>query len=153
NLGHNRNELTKLYKTKDENGNFIVKPIIIGDGLNIAGSAQRLLLPGKPVDTYYLIEWAGVNPENGAPMWYKITKDDECHVIKKEKTDNYADATYTMVGSASPDIFGGFSTSIVYEDFDLSALFGYSLGGQIYNYSRQEYDADGAYTDRNQMRL
>src|SRR5699024_3088400 len=62
NLGHNKNELTKLYKTKNEDGEFVVNPIIIGDGLGIAGSAQRLLLPGKPIDTYYLIEWAGVNP-------------------------------------------------------------------------------------------
>src|SRR5699024_796110 len=153
NLGHNKNELTKLYKTKNEDGEFVVNPIIIGDGLGIAGSAQRLLLPGKPIDTYYLIEWAGVNPENGAPQWYKITKDDNGDVIKKEKTSNYSEATYTMVGSASPDFFGGFSTSLVYGKFDLSAMFGYSIGGQVYNYSRQEYDSDGAYTDRNQMKL
>ena len=30
---------------------------------------------------------------------------------------------------------------------------GYSLGASIYNYSRQEYDSDGAYTDRNQFSL
>ncbi len=35
----------------------------------------------------------------------------------------------------------------------LAAVFGYSLGGKIYNYSRQEYDSDGTYTDRNQMKL
>ena len=35
----------------------------------------------------------------------------------------------------------------------MSAVFGYSIGGQIYNYSRQEYDSDGTYTDRNQMKL
>ncbi len=153
NLGHNKNELTKLYKTKNADGELVVNPIIIGDGLGIAGSAQRLLLPGKPIDTYYLIEWAGVNPENGAPQWYKITKDEDGEVIKKEKTSNYSEATYTMVGSASPDLFGGFSTSFIYGKFDLKAMFGYSIGGQIYNYSRQEYDSDGAYTDRNQMKL
>lgn len=35
----------------------------------------------------------------------------------------------------------------------LNAVFGYSIGGKIYNYSRQEYDSDGTYTDRNQMKL
>ena len=39
------------------------------------------------------------------------------------------------------------------ERFDLNAVFGYSIGGKIYNYSRQEYDSDGTYTDRNQMKL
>lgn len=153
NMGHNTNKLTQLYKTKDAHGNFVVNPIIISDGLGIAGSAQRLLLPGLPIDTYYLIEWAGVNPDNGAPMWYKITKDANGDVTSKETTSNYAQATYTTVGSASPDVFGGFTTSLTYKKFDVTALFGYALGGQIYNYSRQEYDADGTYTDRNQMVL
>ena len=35
----------------------------------------------------------------------------------------------------------------------MSAVFGYSIGGKIYNYSRLEYDSDGTYTDRNQMKL
>ena len=41
----------------------------------------------------------------------------------------------------------------MYKGFDLNAVFGYSLGAYIYNYSRQEYDSDGAYTDRNQFSL
>lgn len=32
-------------------------------------------------------------------------------------------------------------------------VFGFSVGGKIYNYTRTEYDSDGAYTDRNQMNL
>src|SRR5690606_10881777 len=51
NLGHNTNELTNLYKTKDASGNYVVRPIIISDGLGIAGSAQRMLEPGRPIDT------------------------------------------------------------------------------------------------------
>jgi len=153
NIGHNSNKLTRLYETKDADGNYSVRPVIIGDGLGIAGSAQRVLNPGAPVDTYYLIEWAGVNVENGAPMWYKDEKDSEGNSIERKTTSNYSEATYTMVGSASPKVFGGMTTSLNYKQFDLNAAFGYSLGGKIYNYSRQEYDADGTYTDRNQMKL
>ena len=29
----------------------------------------------------------------------------------------------------------------------------HSVGGQIYNYARTHYDSDGAFTDRNQMKL
>ena len=47
----------------------------------------------------------------------------------------------------------GFSTTLTWKGFDLNAVFGYSIGGKIYNYSRQEYDSDGTYTDRNQMKL
>lgn len=148
NLGHNHNKLKDLYKQKDTDGSYVVKPVIISDGSSIAGSAQRILEVGEPVDTYYLKEWAGVNPENGAPMWYKDSGNGG-----RETTSNYAEAGYYKCGSASPDLFGGFSTTLTWKNFDLNAVFGYSIGGQIYNYSRQEYDSDGTYTDRNQMKL
>jgi TonB-linked SusC/RagA family outer membrane protein len=153
NIGHNVNKLTKLYKTKDASGNYVVRPIIISDGLGIAGSAQRMLEPGRPVDTYYLKEWAGVNPENGLPQWYIVERDDEGNELSRSTTSNYSEATFEKTGKVSPDLFGGFSTTLSYKRFDLDAMFGYSIGGQIYNYSRQEYDADGTYTDRNQMKL
>lgn len=153
NLGHNANKLTKLYKTKDASGNYVVRPIITGDGLGIAGSAQRMLEPGKPVDTYYLKEWAGVNPDNGLPMWYVVERDNDGNELSRTTTSNYSEATYEKTGKVSPDLFGGFSTALSYKQFDLNAVFGYAIGGKIYNYSRQEYDSDGTYTDRNQMKL
>lgn len=153
NLGHNVNKLTKLYETKDASGNYTVRPIIISDGLGIAGSAQRMLEPGRPIDTYYLKEWAGVDPENGAPLWYNVERDDQGNEISRTTTSNYSEATFEKTGRVSPDVFGGFSTGLSYKQFDLDAMFGYALGGKIYNYSRQEYDSDGTYTDRNQMKL
>ncbi|TDS16047.1 SusC/RagA family TonB-linked outer membrane protein [Sphingobacterium paludis] len=153
NVGHNRNRLTQLYPTKDASGNFVVRPVIVGDGLGIAGSSQRILEPGLPVDTYYLKEWAGVNPENGAPMWYKVQRDANGNETSRATTSNYSEATFEKLGNAAPNIFGGFSTALRYKAIDLNAVFGYSIGGEIYNYSRQEYDADGTYTDRNQMKL
>ena len=153
NLGHNSNKLTQLYKTKDASGNYVVRPIIIGDGLGIAGSAQRMLEPGRPVDTYYLKEWAGVNPDNGLPMWYVVDRDANGNEISRETTSNYSNATFEKTGKVSPDLFGGFSTALSYKRFDFNAVFGYAIGGKLYNYSRQEYDSDGTYTDRNQMRL
>ena len=151
NVGHNSNELKRLYKVKDADGNFVVRPITRGSGLNIAGTAEYVLDPGSPIDTYYLAEWAGVNSENGAPQWYKtVTKDG---VETREITSNYAEADQVKCGSASPDLFGGINTSLVWKNFDLNAVFGYSIGGTLYNYARQEYDSDGTYTDRNQMKL
>ncbi len=151
NMGHNSNELKKLYKVKDADGNFVIRPITRGAGLNIAGTAEYVLDPGSPIDTYYLAEWAGVNPENGAPQWYKTVAKDG--VETREITSNYAEADQVKCGSASPDLFGGINTSLIWKNFDLNAVFGYSIGGTLYNYARQEYDSDGTYTDRNQMKL
>lgn len=142
NMGYNKNKLEKLY---GDNPNMM----IIGGGGNdtsIAGAAEKVLKVGYSTDRYYLREWAGVDPKNGAPLWYKNDG-------SGETTSNYSEAKQVMTEATSPKLFGGFNTSLTWKNIDLNASFGFSLGGKIYNYSRQEYDSDGAYTDRNQMKL
>ncbi len=148
NLGLNRNKLTDIYRQKDTAGNMVAKPVIISDGLGVAGSANMLLEIGEPIDTYYIREWAGVNSTTGAPMWYTDGANGE-----RITTSKYAEAKVYKVGSRSPKMFGGFTTNASWKRLDLTATFGYSIGGHIYNYSRQEYDSDGTYSDRNQMAL
>lgn len=142
NIGTNKNKVTKLYGDKQE--------IIVGDGSGVAGSANKLLKPGNDVDSWYVTEWAGVNPENGKPQWYTTDAAGE-----RVKTSNYGEASKyrKVMGTYTPDFFGGFSTSLSYKKFDFAAIFSYSVGGQIYNYARAEFDSDGAYNDRNQMNL
>lgn len=153
NIGLNRNKVTELYGIRDEKTKEVA-PIIIDDGAGIAGSASRILREGADADTWYLKEWAGVNPENGAPLWYtgKMIKDADGNEVR-EKNSNYAQAAFVEAGAYTPKFFGGFSTSLYWKQFDINMVFGYSVGGKIYNYSRAEYDSDGAYSDRNQMRL
>lgn len=142
NMGYNKNKLEKLY---GDDPNMM----IIGGGGNdtsIAGAAEKVLKVGYSTDRYYLREWAGVDPKNGAPLWYKNDG-------SGETTPNYSEAKQVMTEATSPKLFGGFNTSLTWKNIDLNASFGFSLGGKIYNYSRQEYDSDGAYTDRNQMKL
>lgn len=153
NLGHNKNKLTDIYKTRNADGTYTAKDIIQDDKLGVAGSASRLLKIGIPVDTYYLKEWAGVNPADGKPMWYIVTRDASGKETARTTTSDYSKATFEILDKASPDIFGGITTSLSWKNFDMNAVFGYSIGGKVYNYSRQEYDSDGTYTDRNQMKL
>ncbi|BFM44347.1 TonB-dependent receptor [Flavobacterium sp. CFS9] len=142
NIGANKNKVTSLYGDRQE--------IIVGDGSGVAGSADKLLKPGTDVDSWFLTEWAGVDPQNGKPQWYTTNAAGE-----RVKTNSYAEASKykKIIGSYTPDFFGGFSTTLNYKNFDFAAIFSYSVGGQIYNYARSEFDSDGAYTDRNQMNL
>ncbi|MFK8302356.1 SusC/RagA family TonB-linked outer membrane protein [Capnocytophaga stomatis] len=144
NIGKNTNEVKRLYGDKEE--------IIIRDGLGIAGSTDKILKPGLDADTFYMREWAGVDKQTGAPLWYKTVTDANGNEVR-ETTSNYAEANQVALDNATPDFFGGFGTSLTYKNFNLSANFGFSYGGKIYNYSRTEYDSDGTYTDRNQMKL
>lgn len=151
NIGLNRNKVTELYGVPDAVTGEVA-PIIVGDGVGIAGSANRILRVGADSDTWYIREWAGVNPDNGAAQWYKTVTDANGNKTR-EKTEVYAEADEVETGAYTPKFFGGLSTSLYWKNFDMNAVFGYSVGGKIYNYSRAEYDSDGAYTDRNQMRL
>lgn len=143
NIATNKNEIKKLYGDKAE---IIVDYAQSG----IMGPADKILKPGYDIDSWYTTEWAGVDPANGDPLWYMTDEDG-----KRVKTNKYALASNSPVicGSSTPDFYGGFSTYLSWKDFDLSANFGYSVGGKIYNYMRMEFDSDGAYTDRNQMKL
>lgn len=145
NLGHNKNKIKKLYGNNTE--------IIVSGGIGIAGEADKILRKGYDSDCFYMVEWAGVNPDTGAPQWYKHTKDENGNITGREITEKYEEADQVICDASTPKLFGGFNTSVRWKNLDLSAVFGYSIGGKIYNYSRQEYDSDGAYTDRNQMKL
>lgn len=148
NLAHNSNELRDLFAQSDGQGGTTVRPVIISDGSGIAGSISRVLEVGEPIDTYYGREWAGVDPEDGTPTWYMTNENGERVVTHK-----YAEADEVKLGTFNPKVFGAFNTTLTWKAFDLNANFGFALGGKIYNYSRLEYDSDGAYTDRNQMKL
>lgn len=89
---------------------------------------------GRSVYDFYLKKWAGVNPDNGEPLWYKDVLDKDKKVIGQTTTNDYASATYYYVNKSSlPKLYGGFNTSLSYMGFDLSAVFAYSVGGYILN--------------------
>jgi len=142
NIGLNKNKVDKLYGGQDQ--------IIIATGSGVVDYGNKILKPGMDADTWYLTEWAGVDPANGAAQWFTTNENGE-----RVKTTSYSEASKHKVamGAYTPDFFGGFSTDLSYKNFDLSAMFSYSVGGDIYNYNRIEYDSDGAYPDRNQMNL
>lgn len=142
NIGLNRNKITELYGGASE--------VIVGDGTDIMGSAKKIWKKGLDSDTWYLTEWAGVDPANGDPLWFMTDENGN-----RVKTNDYGKASKNPIacGSYTPDFFGGFSTFFRWKNLDLNANFTYSVGGKIYNYARAEFDSDGAYTDRNQMKL
>lgn len=87
---------------------------------------------GRSVYDFYLREWAGVNPDNGDPLWYKDVKDAQGNVTGRTTTNNYAQADYYYVDKSSlPKVYGGFNTAFSYKGFELSAVFAYSIGGYI----------------------
>jgi len=89
---------------------------------------------GQPMYSFYMKKYAGVNPDNGKPLYYKMVRDGEGNT-EIVTTDDYASADQFNIGTALAPVYGGFSTSFSYRDFDLSLAFNYQIGGKVYDSS------------------
>lgn len=114
NFAHFTNKITELPQEE-----------IISGNVGQLGNTKKLVV-GSSVYDFYIREWAGINPENGRPLWYK-----EDGTGNRTTTSVFADADQYFQGSALPDLYGGVVNTFTYKNFELSALLSYSLGGKI----------------------
>ena len=126
NLSHNTNKVVNLDGDQTE--------IISGTQIHKIGHSYR---------TFYMIEFAGINPENGNPQFY--TNDLlEDGTYSKEITENATKAKSIMLDKhAEPNITGGLYNSFRYKWFDLSFLFNYQFGGYSYDTWAQKTEHGG----------
>lgn len=116
NAAHNRNKALKLYNENDRTfGNYIWSE-------------------GYDINTLYLIRWAGVDPRDGAPLWY----DANGNLTRVYSIDNRVPWK-----SANPDLFGGFRTTFEYKGFMAAALFTYTIGGYQFSTFSRGINSDG----------
>jgi len=97
---------------------------------------------GSVYDSYYR-EYAGVDPETGLAQYYKDVIDEQGNITGRELTTEYSSATQYNNGTTLPKVTGGFGTSLNAYGFDLSAQFGYQLGGKIYDFGYEELMHNG----------
>lgn len=122
NLTHYKNKVTSL---PDERKAMVV------DGVGGFSSGNYMYGEGIPLYTFYMPKYAGVN-ENGDALYYQdVTAKDG--TVTQTTTTKYSDATMHLCGTALPDVYGGFGTSLAYKGFDLSVAFSYQIGGQVYD--------------------
>jgi TonB-linked SusC/RagA family outer membrane protein len=125
-------------------------------------SGSKLLEVGGDVYQFYMREWAGVNPENGTPMWYtnEMSDDDMSDSAPasgyedplesgRMVTSDYSDAERVRMGSAMPEFYGGLTNAMSYKNFDLNFYFYFSVGGQVYNYDYAANMHDGVSPSNN----
>lgn len=107
--------------------------ISLPEGKDIASTISTVFLwrVGADPYSYYVRQYAGVDPANGDPLWYTDS-------TGKGTTNNYSSAQRFLYGSGSPKYFGGFTNTFRYKGFTLEAQLYYNFG----NYVR---DAWGSY--------
>ena len=113
NIGFNTNEVLSLPGANvDDQGRRFV-----------AGSTSQRAIEGYSVNTYYLIRYSGVNPENGEAEWL----DSDGRPTTSPTTNDRV-----IAGDANPDFVGGLRNTLTLGDFDLNFFFNFSYGNDIY---------------------
>lgn len=118
NLTHYTNKITML---PEEHKKMEV------EGFRGYQSGGRYYGEGLPIYTFYMPKYAGVEVDTGLPMWYQEKNGESV------TTTVYSDATDYLCGDPTPDIYGGFGTSVSFYGFDASVQFTYSVGGLTYD--------------------
>ena len=124
-IGHNKNKIVVLDGDQTE--------IISGSQIHKVGKSYR---------TFYLIEFAGINPENGSPQFYTNEKDANGKYIK-EVTEDVKSANPIPMKHAEPTLTGGLSNTLSYKWFDLNFMFSYQFGGYSYDNWAQKTEHGG----------
>ncbi|MCD8164819.1 MAG: TonB-dependent receptor [Bacteroides sp.] len=58
-----------------------------------------------------------------------------------------------VIGDPNPDVYGGINTALRWKRISLSALFTYSIGNDIYNYTRQQLESMSGFGNQTQAVL
>ena len=111
NVNYNKNEITELFAGRDE---YI-----------IANTGMKLEV-GKPYGEFYNVEYAGVDPRDGKPMWYD--KDGNLTKVYNEERDS----KFTGKQRFAP-WSGGFGTSFSWKGLSITADFAWQAGKYMIN--------------------
>jgi len=87
-------------------------------------SGNTILSVGSPINTLFLVPYAGVDPNTGNALYRKLDG-------STTPTFNVADKV--KYGTSDAPWFGGFSTKVAYKGFDFSAQVNFFLDRYMYN--------------------
>ena len=129
NMTHYRNKLLSLpddYKTNTTSDGKMTG-LIDGNYFRSEGSSFF---------TFYLPTYAGVDEATGESMWYVYQENPESGKLERTTTKSYSAANANgreVQGDATPDLYGGFGTSLSWKGLDFSVNCTYQIGGQVYD--------------------
>lgn len=106
--------------------------------LDGTSNSMRALAEGREVGEYYTFLWAGVDPETGAPRWWKDGS-------KQEYVYNRADAERVWMGkSAFPKYLASIKNDFKFKNVTLSIFFTGQFDYYVHNRWQNYQMSDGA---------
>jgi TonB-linked SusC/RagA family outer membrane protein len=124
NIARNMNQVTSL-------GDYTE------DAIN-GGTNDTRLVVGEAVGTNYLVRFSRIDPETGAPIYLDVNGNE---------TLEWTPDNRVTTGNILPDAMGGITNNFRFGRFDLSMMWVFTLGGDIFDSSSKRqlgtFDQDG----------
>lgn len=123
--------------TLPQNKVLKLDPSLLNDKGEWISGGTRYFKEGESMYQLYLAKYAGVDSKTGyAQFWAKDENGEEylTYLGSEARSSNSVSS-----GNLLPKIYGGFSTSLYYKGFDLTASLSFQLGGRIFDSSYQQY--------------
>ena len=114
NIATNDNEITNLPNGAD---------LITG---------RNILREGEAINSFFMVEYAGVDPANGDAL-YVLNTENPDGTLNKDTTNDFSQAQRVVVGDPNPDLIAGFSSTFNYKNIDFSFTFQGQWGGSLFN--------------------
>lgn len=122
--------------TYTQNKNEVLAINVPGQGIDQIIFSRSRISPGAPLNTFYLVGYAGVDAQTGEALWYDDAR-------KTSTTKNYSEATRFDQGNANPDFYGSITNKFSYKQFDFSFMFYTAWGGKVYDTAGRYLHNDG----------
>lgn len=125
-----------------------VKELVAANNNQDMVSGVNVASVGKPLGTFFLPKWAGVDEQTGNPMWYAADGTIKRYNFGESGAALWTDDKGTPVNalgggdyvyagkSGLPTWYGGFDNTLRYKHFDLGLSFFFSGGNYLYNGTR-----------------
>lgn len=87
---------------------------------------------GENISSFYLVEYAGVDSENGDALFVKNIRNAD-GTLDRSTTNDYSQAKRTISGNPFPTLMSGLTNTIIYKGIDFTFTFQGEWGASIYN--------------------
>lgn len=107
---------------------------------------RNIVREGEVLSSFYMVEYAGVNSENGDALFVLNTPNAD-GTLNKNTTSNFNEAQRIVAGSPYPDLIAGLSSNLNYKNIDFSFTFQGEWGASIYNDSGRFQSGNARFFD------
>ena len=127
NFSWNKNKLVRLLDDQD---------IIYVTDSNLYGGNKHAIITGQPISTWYMLKAEGLYQNDSEVPEALYAKGVRAGDVKYRDLNGDGDIDYDndrmITGKATPDFFGGLTSSFSWKGLELNIFCQYSIGGKIF---------------------